>query len=290
MATRMRTLSSVQAPEYHPDVAATPEEWIEIPAGVFSVGLTPDEAKQLAEVSARAARDRTAGSLGESLEVEQTSGNPAWVEQYLLDLYPAHDVRLEAYAISARRVTTAEYLEFAEATGAPEPRHYFFNTREEILPRAALGLSWIHADAYARWRGARLPTEAEWERAARGQERRLFPWGNEYGAAGALIEELNAFECWEPGGYPSLDTPDGIYDLVTPQWEWCADRFRPYEGTNPQRWKECHPFVEKSWRVRRGADTEPLVASAVTRLGGAPATLTRKDTTFRLVRIDAPRD
>ena len=257
--------------------------WIEVPAGRFRVGLEPDEARRLAQASAAAFEARPTDSVGESLERERTAGNADWVEQLLLDLYPAHDVDLNAFAIAAEPVTNAEYRRFMDETQIPAPRGWRRPHNAEP-GRAVLGVSWQQAQAFASWAGARLPTEAQWERAARGEARRLFPWGDDYGLPGELLDQQDVAHSWEPGAYPSLATDTGIFDLVTRRWEWCADPFAPYPGGNDARWREYHRNVEPEWRARRGGEPRDHIASAISRLGGIPDGAANTDTRIRLVR------
>ncbi|HTM18893.1 MAG TPA: SUMF1/EgtB/PvdO family nonheme iron enzyme [Kofleriaceae bacterium] len=253
---------------------------VTIPAGTFRVGLEPAEARRLAEISARARQRLPADGIGEVLERDATWGNPAWLERFLLDLFPAHAVELETYALALRPVTNQEYAAYLAATGMRAAPGWGRYGRDPDLP--VLGLSWEQADAYARWAGARLPTEAEWERAARGQDRRLFPWGNDYGARGEIIEEADPMQPWVPGTYPSLASPDGVLDLVTRRWEWCADRFAPVPEANQVRWAERFEVARPEWRVRRGGEMPELVASAVGRGCAEPWGDLVLDTTFRL--------
>ena len=97
---------------------------------------------------------------------------------------PEHTVDLDAYSIDQREVTNAEYKSFLDATGHPAPRYWSrwpWGTESHYPPGRAMhpvvGVSGEDANTYAQWAGKRLPTEAEWEKAARGTDGRLFPWG-----------------------------------------------------------------------------------------------------------------
>ena len=103
------------------------------------------------------------------------------------DEYPRHDVSLYAFYIDAYEVKNLYYLEFVKATEHRTPQHPNNPARTlwkdgqvsvAVAERPAVNVDWHDADAYCMWAGKRLPTEAEWEKAAKGPEDRRFPWGN----------------------------------------------------------------------------------------------------------------
>jgi formylglycine-generating enzyme required for sulfatase activity len=151
-------------------------EWVRIPAGSFVMGLLPDEVGPLAEHQARSAREDLEDNMSplhgmrESAEVELNSGNIAYLTPRLRAAYPSREVHLSSFGIARRLVTNAEYARFVEATGArrPDLRGYAGLDAPE---RPVTRIAWCDAAAFAAWAGARLPTEAEWERAARGSAR-----------------------------------------------------------------------------------------------------------------------
>jgi formylglycine-generating enzyme required for sulfatase activity len=140
--------------------------------------------------------------------------------------FPQLTVDVGAFEIDALDVTNGDYLEYVEATGAKPPHFWKRVDGEwhrrglfELLPlplRAPVYVTHAEATAYARWKGARLPTEAEWHRAA----------GDDQGNYG--------FEHWDPvdvGSYPP--NAHGIYDLVGNGWEWTSTPFGPFPGFEP---------------------------------------------------------
>lgn len=140
---------------------------------------------------------------------------------------PAHVVWVGAFLIARTPVTNAEFAEYLAATSAAPPA--FWNRSEFSRPRQpVVGVSWHEAQAFARWADGRLPTEAEWEKAARGgRESHRFPWGDE--RPGTTFDRLP-----EVGATPA--NPLGLTDLSGVCHEWCADWFDDtYYARSPER-------------------------------------------------------
>ncbi|HXV11414.1 MAG TPA: SUMF1/EgtB/PvdO family nonheme iron enzyme [Burkholderiales bacterium] len=161
------------------------------------------------------------------------------------DERPAHRVTLPEYRIDRLPVTNVEFAAFLDAVGP-------YNTRGERLfdvddPDARIHrsgarwiadagyerhpvveVSWAGARDYCAWRGKRLPTEAEWEKAARGSDERRYPWGN--GAPDAKRAQYNArFNETAPvDGFPAGASAYGAQDLAGNAWEWVSSAYRPY--------------------------------------------------------------
>lgn len=138
---------------------------------------------------------------------------------------PRHRVRLDAFWIDRFEVSNARYAEYLKATGAPDPLYWNkserFHNGENFPRHPVVGISWVEADAYCRWRGKRLPTEAEWEKAARGgHEGAQYPWGDVPDRTLANFEGQGTLSVgsFPPNGY-------GLFDMSGNVWEWVADWF-----------------------------------------------------------------
>ena len=149
------------------------------------------------------------------------------------DRCPARTVELSAYALDQHEVTVAEWAA-CEAAGACEalpdcPSAAPRVEDEELLP--ATCVDWDQAVAFCDWSGGRLPTEAEWERAARGVEGATYPWGSrspdcDYANYHFVIDLCEGGPV-EVGGFPGGDSPEGFQDLAGNVFEWTADLYSP---------------------------------------------------------------
>jgi len=166
---------------------------------------------------------------------------------------PQHRVYLPAYAIDRTPVTNAQYRRFMAAGGYGNPAYWKeaiaagrwqdgkyvdYDKKSYDQPRfwldkqwngdnqPVVGVSWYEAMAYARWAGKRLPTEAEWEKAARGTDGRLYPWGNQWADGRANSEESKIGRTSPIGQFsPAGDSPYGVVDMAGNVWEWCSTRW-----------------------------------------------------------------
>jgi formylglycine-generating enzyme required for sulfatase activity len=112
-------------------------------------------------------------------------------------------------------------------------------------------VTWYGARAFCAWRGARLPTEAEWEAAARGREGRVYPWGNQTPTPARAVFGRRSNETDAVGSRPAGATPEGVNDLAGNVAEWTSTLYRPY----PYRWDDGREDVDASGeRVTRGGD------------------------------------
>lgn len=153
---------------------------------------------------------------------------------------PQHTVYLKAYYMDVYEVTNAQYKKFIDATNRRSPAHF----RNRTYPAGKADhpvteVTWYDADAYCTWAGKHLPTDQEWEKAARGTDGRAFPWGD-----GFDPNKANTPQRWEllhqegdtmpVGSFPDGVSPYGIYDMSGNVWEWTASWYTAYPGnTHP---------------------------------------------------------
>jgi formylglycine-generating enzyme required for sulfatase activity len=150
------------------------------------------------------------------------------------DEQPRHRVGLDAYYIDKYEVTNAFYKRFMEATGRAAPG-YWNNTSFNGESQPVVGVSWHDADAYCKWAGKRLPTEAEWEKAARGTDGRKYPWGEQWDSSRANAGDKLG-KTAPVGSYPSGASPYGVHDMAGNVWEWVADWYdKDYYKRSPER-------------------------------------------------------
>ena len=170
-------------------------------------------------------------------------------EPLYLNEHPQRTLRLKAFYIDKYEVTNAEFKKFLIDLGKYTDAQIQMlierlQLQENNLP--VRNLTWFKADEYCRFVGKRLPTEAEWEKAARGSDGREYPWGNDwnpdYVNAGQGEADLTPVGSFENG-----KSPFGVYDMAGNVMEWTADWYEPYPGAEYQS-----PNYGKKRRVVRG--------------------------------------
>ncbi len=149
------------------------------------------------------------------------------------DNTPQHAVALDGYCIYRYLVTVAQYRRYCEETAYPMPRAFW--PWEEMDP--IVGVTWNEAAAYSAWAAAQLPTEAQWEKAARGVDGRAFPWGDHFEQrSDHRLVPRNAGKTTAVGSYPSGCSPYGLMDVVGNVQQWCLDLYDDeYYKTGPSR-------------------------------------------------------
>jgi iron(II)-dependent oxidoreductase len=148
---------------------------------------------------------------------------------------PQHTVELPAYKIDKYLVTNAQYARFVAATGHRPPENWSDGKipTGKVLHPVTL-VSWYDATKYAAWAGKRLPTEQEWEKAARGNDGRRWPWGNSMDAA-RVNTYYNVGSTSAVTAYPQGASPYGVLDMAGNVSQWVADDFLPYPDSDAQR-------------------------------------------------------
>jgi len=188
----------------------------EIPAGSFEMGALPEAGLEICEIS------RGGCSLGD-----------------FMDESPPHQVWLDDFWIYQTEVTNAQYRLCVEAGVCELPAFLEFYDQHIFLDHPVVYVRWYDAATYCSWAGGRLPTEAEWEKAARGDDGRLFPWGNETECGFANLKGCTQGLTAEVGSFPEGSSPFGVQNMAGNAAEWVFDWYSPsyYElspSDNPQ--------------------------------------------------------
>jgi formylglycine-generating enzyme required for sulfatase activity len=195
---------------------------------------------------------------------------------------PEHNIYLADFYIDRWPVTNGEYKQFLDDTGHPIPNYevswcdtqgYNWDPNMRMYPEGKADhpvvlVTWEDAMAYAAWAGKRLPTEAEWEGAARTAAGYRYPWGNEPLPGRCNCKEARVGETSPVGTFsPDGDTPAGLIDVVGNVWEWTNSLFRPYPY-NPNDGRENRQT--SGFRVLRGGSwfNDIGVANCLSRLDG----------------------
>jgi formylglycine-generating enzyme required for sulfatase activity len=159
---------------------------------------------------------------------------------------PEQRVYLPAYFIAKYPVTNAQYRKFVQETGHREPR-YWGEKRFNQPNQPVVGVTWHDAQVYCQWAGLRLPTEAEWEKAARGTDGRTWPWGKAEPTEKHCNFDKNVGQTTDVGSYPDGASPYGCLDMAGNVWEWCSTKWREsYDEPADESLEGGH------WRVLRG--------------------------------------
>ncbi|HKQ72701.1 MAG TPA: SUMF1/EgtB/PvdO family nonheme iron enzyme [Blastocatellia bacterium] len=197
---------------------------------------------------------------------------------------PAHTVKVKPFFIDRTEVTNEEYKRFVSATGHRAPKHWDGGEIPEGQTNfPVVNVSWDDANAYAQWAKKRLPTEAEWEFAARGTDGRIYPWGSGWKQDYANAGKSRNGALVETGRYEPGASPFGALDLCGNAWEWTSSEFANYPGR-----KAASSLAGAGLKVIRGGayNVAPQRATSTYR-GAVPPNEVFDKTGFRCAR-EAP--
>ena len=211
------------------------------------------------------------------------------------DEVPAHPVYLHTYYIDLREVTQGEYERFLKMTKHQEPIVPVFEDEVSKLMNPkypAMAVTWNDAIAYCRWAGKRLPTEAEWEKAARGEGKRRYPWGAKFDQSYANVDGADdGYQYLAPvASFEIGRSPFGLYDITGNVAEWVMDDYAAdYYQTTPYR-DPPGPENEDVYKVIRGGSwRESRVGARLTKRFSAKMWRTDATVGFRCAKdIEQP--
>jgi formylglycine-generating enzyme required for sulfatase activity len=178
------------------------------------------------------------------------SNQPVWLPAYYLDVHP---------------VSNADYARFVAATGHTPPQHWTDGQYPEaIAHHPVVFVTWNDATAYAEWAGKTLPSNQQWEKAARGTRGNVYPWGDQPTPAKCNVRENGVGTTTPVDCYQSGVSPYGVYDMCGNIWEWCSTQSKP--GRH---------------ELKGGAWTSPFNRATPSSFNDAAATMCDDDTGFR---------
>lgn len=143
---------------------------------------------------------------------------------------PVHTVYLDNFYIDKYEVTNTLYKACVDTGSCRPPKSVEFFNNPSYADFPVVNVDWYMANDYCTWRGGHLPTEAQWEKAARGTDERMYPWGNEISCKNAnyfdnTIPQTCGGEMVKVGSYPDGMSPYGVYEMAGNAIEWVADWF-----------------------------------------------------------------
>ncbi len=185
-----------------------PEGMVLIPAGEFIMG-------------------------SDKIDTEGKATEFGTIKPWYLDEHPLRKVHLPAYYMDQHEVTATAYQQFIHATGSRPPQDWpdgKISPGRENYP--VTNVNWYDAERFCRWNGKRLPTEAEWEKAARGTDGREYPWGNDFDPHKANTGDSDIGDLAAVGSFKEGASPYGAYDMSGNAWEWTSDWYKAYPGSD----------------------------------------------------------
>ncbi len=192
----------------------------------------------------------------DAVDAENQGVKLGFPQPWYEDERPRHRIELQGFYIDRHEVTQGEYLVFIRTTGHRPPAHwrngeYKVGTKDHPVTF----VDWYDANDYCRWLKKKLPSEAEWEKAARGSDGRLYPWGDVFDINRAHLSPASdvVLQLSPVGAYPEGASPYGVMDLVGNVWEWTDSWYLAYPGSALRK-----PAFGMKHRVVRGLSVHTL--------------------------------
>jgi iron(II)-dependent oxidoreductase len=211
---------------------AVPKGMVKIPGGTFHMGT-------------------------DMVDEELEALNLGLPEPWFVDEHPFHPVKLKNFFLDSHEVTNADYQAYVDANPKiPAPDDWARrNHPQGKANHPVVYVSWHHARHYCQWTGARLPSEAEWEAAARGDDNRIYPWGNTFNLNKANVSTgpFDRGRTRAVGTTPEGNGPYGNQDLIGNVWEWVDADYLAYDGNEDQV-----EGFSQNFKVMRGLSFEAV--------------------------------
>lgn len=195
------------------------------------------------------------GSTEQQILETWRQNDGGWSKEDYVSAYPQRKITINDFYIDKKEVSNGDYKMFVEATQHTAPSLWDDHTLN-LPSQPVVGVDWDDADTYCRWTGKRLPTETEWEKAARGTDGRNWPWGNDWDPTkdnhgkgdGYGLDESDGWKYTAPVGTELGVSPYGVLNMASNVYEWTDNNFNAY----PENDKYIQEDFEKGLKVLRG--------------------------------------
>lgn len=198
---------------------------------------------------------------------------------------PQRSVYLDAFYIDVNEVTNALYATCVAQGGCPQkPECLFYYNDPAYANHPVVCVDWEQANTYCKWRDSRLPSEAEWEKAARGTDGRLYPWGNNAPTCSLANYSGCVGDTRVVGSYPSGGGPYGVFDMAGNVWEWVQDWYSHTTYVNPLLRNPTGPGSGTVRALRGGSRTDHAWSMRTTNRNGLDPGTRNNTIGFRCAR------